>query len=253
MTRRFLTRSFGALLLAACATASAQNAFTSRVMNVRAGPSVYYPLVTQLGPGTPLEVHGCLSDWSWCDVSFDEDRGWIYAGGLSFVYEGQRVPLYAYGPYLGLPIITFSLLPYWGAHYRHRPWYSHRNQWAHRRFPPHLRPRGRPGRAMPRPMPYGRPPAGARVRPRGEAHGRVTPPRRAPRRTSPPRGAQHQQPRRSPRQQQPPRGAQRRQPPQHPQQRPPARAPQPHRPPDVHGSSARRPRPEQRPPGPPPF
>ncbi|MBW4052062.1 MAG: SH3 domain-containing protein [Proteobacteria bacterium] len=167
-------------MLAVFGIASAQDAFTSRPMNVRAGPNRDYPLVAQLAEGAPLDIHGCLSDWSWCDASFDDGRGWIYAGGLSFVYEGERVPLYSYGPHLGLPIITFSLVPYWDHYYRRRPWYSQRNDWEHRRLPRHMRPPGRPyagrppmphGRPMPqgqRPMPYGRPmPQGRRPMPYG--------------------------------------------------------------------------------------
>lgn len=158
MHRRPLIPSLGMLLLAASGIASAQNAYTSRPMNVRAGPDGVYPLVAQVGPGAPLDVHGCLSDWSWCDVSFDDNRGWMYADGLSFVYQGERVPLYSYGPSLGLPIITFTLGAYWDDYYRGRPWYPQRNSWAHRRLPPHMRPPGRP-LAGPPPMPRGRRPA----------------------------------------------------------------------------------------------
>lgn len=170
MQRRLFASLFGALLLAASGAASAQNAFTTRPMNVRAGPNRDYPLVAQLGPGAPLEVRGCLSDWSWCDVEFDGDRGWIYSGGLSFVYEGERVPLYSYGPSLGVPIITFSLLPYWSHHYRRRPWYARRDEWAHRHLPPHMRPPGRP-HAGPPPVPYREHPGPGR-RGRGEEHRR---------------------------------------------------------------------------------
>jgi uncharacterized protein YraI len=166
----------GALMLAICAVAGAQNAFTSRPMNVRAGPNRDYPLVAQLSGGAPLDIRGCLSDWSWCDASFDGGRGWIYAGGLSFVYEGERVPLYSYGPHLGLPIVTFSLLPYWDHYYRGRPWYSRRDEWEHRRLPHHMRPPGRPYAQAP-PMPRGRPmPQGQRPTPYGRPqmeHGRA--------------------------------------------------------------------------------
>jgi uncharacterized protein YraI len=135
MYRRPLVFPVAALLLAACGIASAQNAYTSKPMNVRAGPDREYPLVAQLDAGAPLDVHGCLSDWSWCDVSFGDNRGWIYAGGLSFVYQGERVPLYSYGPSLGLPIVTFALGAYWDDYYRGRPWYAQRSSWAHRRMP----------------------------------------------------------------------------------------------------------------------
>jgi uncharacterized protein YraI len=163
MHRRLLVGSFASLLLAVCGAASAQNAFTARPMNVRAGPNRDYPLVAQLPPGAPLDVNGCLSDWSWCDVSFDGNRGWIYSGGLSFVYEGERVPLYSYAPQLGLPIITFSLMTYWDHYYRGRPWYRDRDSWDHRRMPPHMPPAGRPHPGpLPPPrrrpqMPQGRP------------------------------------------------------------------------------------------------
>lgn len=157
MRRHPLVYSLGALLLASLGIASAQNAYTSRPMNVRAGPNGDYPLVAQLDAGTPLDVHGCLDDWSWCDVSFEDNRGWIYADGVSFVYQGARVPLYSYGPSLGLPIIAFSLMTYWGDYYRGRPWYEQRDTWSHRRLPPHRRPAGRP-HAGPPPVSAGRPP-----------------------------------------------------------------------------------------------
>lgn len=174
MRRRPLAYTLGALLLSAIGLASAQDAYTSRPMNLRAGPNRDYPLVAQLDEGAPLEVHGCLSDWSWCDVSFEDTRGWIYAGGVSFVYQGERVPLYSYGPSLGLPIITFSLMPYWQQYYRGRPWYAQRDDWSHRQMPPHMRPRGRP-HAGPPPMPHGRPPAGGGPERRGATPGHAAP------------------------------------------------------------------------------
>ena len=172
MRRRPLVYSLGALLLSSLSIASAQNAFTSRPMNVRAGPDPEYPLVAQLDAGTPLDVHGCLSDWSWCDVSFEDNRGWIYSGGVSFVYQGERVPLYSYGPNLGLPIVAFSLSVYWGDYYRGRPWYGQRDEWEHRHFPHHMRPSGRQY-AGPPPMPHGHPETGARPEYRGAEQGRA--------------------------------------------------------------------------------
>lgn len=176
MHRRPLIPSLGVLLLGAFGIASAQNAYTSKPMNVRAGPDRTYPLVAQVGPGAPLDVHGCLSDWSWCDVSFDDNRGWVYAGSLSFVYQGERVPLYSYGPSLGLPIVTFTLGAYWDDYYRGRPWYAQRSSWAHRRLPPHMGPPGRP-HAGPPPMPSGHRAVGGH--PEGTEHGRATPPGRS--------------------------------------------------------------------------
>jgi len=187
MYRRLLVSSFGALLLAAGGIASAQDAYTARPMNLRAGPDRGYPMVEQLDAGSPLDVHGCLDSWSWCDVSAEDGtRGWLYAGGISFVYEGGRVPVYTYGPQLGLPIITFSIGTYWGDYYRGRPWYAQRTQWEHRNFPPPPRhamaPRGARPPASHAPMPRGsshapmsheRPSSGGRpqARPEEQGHG----------------------------------------------------------------------------------
>lgn len=218
MRRRPLVYSLGALLLASLGIASAQDAYTSRPMNVRAGPNREYPLVAQLDAGAPLDVHGCLDDWSWCDVSFEDSRGWIYAGGISFVYQGARVPLYSYGPRLGLPIITFSLMTYWGDYYRGRPWYAQRDTWSHRTLPPHQRPPGRP-HAGPRPAvsagrppvshgrpaaSYGRQPEEGRPQPRGGERGHMAPPAERPH-TEPSGGPARAAPSPTPREN-PPRG-----------------------------------------------
>ncbi|MGH8217553.1 MAG: SH3 domain-containing protein [Steroidobacteraceae bacterium] len=131
----------GAALLAVSMGVQAQNAYTSRSANLRAGPDRSYPLVVQINAGTPVDVMGCLDDWSWCDVAFDDTHGWVYAPSLAYVYQGEQVPLYTYAPSLGLPIITFSLGTYWDRYYRGRPWYAQRGQWEHRNIP-HRRPRG---------------------------------------------------------------------------------------------------------------
>lgn len=168
----------GTLLIGASAVASAQNAFTSRPLNVRAGPDRAYPLVAQLGAGAPVDVMGCLSDWSWCDVTFDGTRGWAYAPGLNYVYQGQQVPLYSYAPGFGIPVVTFSLGAYWDHYYRGRPWFGQRAMWLHRRLPPHRRPPGPPPQARVPPhlhaQQFGRPVAS---QPRAAARGpAVAPP-----------------------------------------------------------------------------
>jgi uncharacterized protein YraI len=155
LRRRLATLSFGLVLLAALGIASAQDAYTAKPMNVRAGPDRDYPLVAQLDAGTPLVVNGCLDGWSWCDVSFEGNRGWMYGGGIYFEDNGNDVWLYSYGPQVNLPIITFSLDAYWGQYYRGRPWYAQRQTWAHRHFapPPRLaRPAGRPPQRGSHPM-----------------------------------------------------------------------------------------------------
>ncbi|MGH8712410.1 MAG: SH3 domain-containing protein, partial [Casimicrobiaceae bacterium] len=77
--RRLLLAVF---LVAIPAIALAQEAYTSRTSNVRAGPDRSYPVVATLPPGAGLQVMGCIEDYSWCDVVFADNRGWIYAGSL---------------------------------------------------------------------------------------------------------------------------------------------------------------------------
>jgi uncharacterized protein YraI len=155
------------------AASQAQTAYTTRTVNMRAGPSREYPVVDQLQPGEAVEINGCLDDWTWCDVSIGNDRGWVYAGSLESPYRNRRVVIYGNGPMFGYPIVGFSVGPYWDTYYRGRPWYSRRSYWAGRPpsanwgGPSGVRPYvGRPGVVRPQGVrPYvGRPGV---VRPQG--------------------------------------------------------------------------------------
>jgi uncharacterized protein YraI len=160
--RKLLTVGLASVLVAIPFATSAQDAFTTRSVNVRAGPDTSYPAVATLGGGVPVQVMGCLEDWSWCDVAFEDNRGWVYAPYLSYVYQGARVPFYTYAPSFGIPIIGFSVGSYWDRYYRGRPWYGRRDYWE-RREPQHVRPSG--------PAPRSTPPS---VRERAEYQGRGT-------------------------------------------------------------------------------
>ncbi len=141
---------WGLAALLAPLGAVAQQAQTSKWVNLRAGPARDYPLVTQLAPATPVGVQGCVSDFSWCDVvSPNGLRGWVYGGNLVYPYQNGNVPIINYGATIGLPIVSFVIGTYWGQFYRDRPWYHNRPQWAHR--PPRPRPPPRPEILPPRP------------------------------------------------------------------------------------------------------
>jgi uncharacterized protein YraI len=113
-------------------SAAAEEAFTMRRVDVFAGPSSEYPVVGSLPRSAAVDVFGCLSDWSWCDVGFAGDRGWVYALDLAVPYEGRRVVILDYGPRIHLPVVVFSLNTYWDRHYHGRPWYGQRQQWIAR-------------------------------------------------------------------------------------------------------------------------
>jgi uncharacterized protein YraI len=145
-----LRLSVGAFLITLSCAAIGENAETSEPASVRAGPDSSYPEVAQLDADTPIQVMGCLDDWSWCDVAFEGNRGWLYSPDITYQYQGGYVPLYSYAPGLGVPVVSFSLDAYWGSHYHDRPWYGERDQWVHRTIH-HQRPSGPPPSSSPPP------------------------------------------------------------------------------------------------------
>ena len=148
-----------ALCLAALlpALAAAQQAYSTKWINLRAGPARDYPLVMSLGPGTPLLVQGCTEGFGWCDVVAPGDtRGWVYAGNIAYPFQNADVPVLGYGAVIGFPIVTFVIGNYWNQYYRNRPWYGNQDRWSHHRPPP--RPIIRPPGPPPRPGPIVRPP-----------------------------------------------------------------------------------------------
>lgn len=147
-----------ATLLAASAVA--QQAYTTRQVNLRAGPDRGYPQVAVVYAGQPVYVNGCVSDYRWCDVTAGPDRGWAYAAFLEYPYQDNRLPIYGNGPVLALPIVSFILGNYWGDHYRNRPWYGQQNNWNNWRpgsRPPPNWQRAQPGYRTDRPNQPDRP------------------------------------------------------------------------------------------------
>ncbi|HZQ62231.1 MAG TPA: SH3 domain-containing protein [Casimicrobiaceae bacterium] len=132
MRRKLLAVGVAAALSCLPAAAFAARAYLLSGAPIFAGPGNDFPVVAQAGRGVGVNVNGCLSDYSWCDVSLGGNRGWVYAGDLAYPYQNRRVPILEYGPRLSLPLITFSLGTYWDRYYRGRPFYRERGDWENR-------------------------------------------------------------------------------------------------------------------------
>ena len=114
------------VLLAGATGAAAEEGFARAASNVRAGPDFEYPVITGVGPGEPVFVYGCLSDYSWCDVRARRVRGWMQASRIELLYGGRRVLVPSYAPRIGLPVVRFDIGTYWDRYYRDYDWYDDR-------------------------------------------------------------------------------------------------------------------------------
>jgi uncharacterized protein YraI len=129
--KRFLTSALLGVSLVAATTAFAGEGYLTSSVYLRAGPDFGYPSVVRLRAGTPVGIEGCVDDWSWCDVTTGEDRGWIAGSYLQEEYDGRRVLVRDYGVRIGIPIVAFVFGDYWDHYYRGRSWYGHRERWSH--------------------------------------------------------------------------------------------------------------------------
>ncbi|ORE98154.1 SH3 domain-containing protein [Aurantimonas sp. 22II-16-19i] len=112
-----------AFAVALATTSGAASAATGSVatadVNLRAGPGTAYPIVRVVPQGARVAAHGCLADYSWCDVGYAGARGWVSASYLTTVVAGTTVVV---GPRVGLPVVTFTAV-YWDRYYASYPWY----------------------------------------------------------------------------------------------------------------------------------
>jgi uncharacterized protein YraI len=116
------------LTLGLSSVASAASGYVTGNVNLRAGPSTSYPVVVTLVAGEGLEIFGCLSGYSWCDVDWNGYRGWVSSNYLQTVYQSRRVRLVEAPP----TIISFSFGSYWDNYYRGRPFYRDRDRYDRR-------------------------------------------------------------------------------------------------------------------------
>ncbi|HET6804979.1 MAG TPA: SH3 domain-containing protein [Frateuria sp.] len=132
---------YGALALLAGIPlqAMAADGYVTGTVTLRAGPDIGYPAVDMIPAGAPVGIEGCTDGWEWCDVVFEDERGWVAGTFIQQEYDDRPVLVHAYGARLGVPIVSFSIVTYWDRHYVGRPFYRERERW-YRRPPPHHAP-----------------------------------------------------------------------------------------------------------------
>ena len=106
------------------------NGYPVTNVNLRGGPGTYYPALLVVPARSPISILGCLGDYSWCDVLFQGNRGWMRSIYLQGWYQGQYYSLGDYAPRLGYRVVSFNIGPYWDANYRDRPFYRDRGKWG---------------------------------------------------------------------------------------------------------------------------
>ncbi|MFN3889643.1 MAG: SH3 domain-containing protein [Beijerinckiaceae bacterium] len=121
-----------AAIFVAAPAAYAQSAIMRDDATLRAGPGFNYPRVAYVPEDARVTIHGCLRGYSWCDISWRRDRGWVDASNLNYAWNNRYVVVEEWGPRIGLPVIAFSVEDYWTRYYRDRPWWSQRYTWFER-------------------------------------------------------------------------------------------------------------------------
>jgi len=106
------------------------NGYPVTNVNLRAGPGTYYPALLVVPARAPISIRGCLGDYTWCDVIFQGNRGWMRSIYLQGWYRGNYYSLRDYAPRLGYAVVSFDLGRYWDSYYRDRPFYRDRGRWG---------------------------------------------------------------------------------------------------------------------------
>lgn len=123
MLKRILV-TLAVLTAGGSAASAATVSIATAKVNLRAGPSTTYPVVTVVPQGARILMQGCAADYAWCDVAFGNTRGWVSATYLQVIFQGRPVALTpALAPIVGLTVVVFNRV-YWDTYYPAQPWYG---------------------------------------------------------------------------------------------------------------------------------
>lgn len=118
------------LLLSTVALPGSADAQTAKAnLQMHAGPGVRFPVVATASKDSALDLRGCVEGFRWCDVIWQNNRGWVLAEQVTHSFEGRESSVAEVGERLDVPLVGFSFATYWDDFYRNQPWYGDRERW----------------------------------------------------------------------------------------------------------------------------
>jgi len=124
------TFGVGVAFVALSTTAHAASGNTLAATDMYAGPGGGFPQVMHLAGNLKVEIHACLRNGLWCDVTWRGNRGWAPAQALCYRTGDERVALQQAPSQV--PLIAFDLRGYWDQNYRDKLWYADASKWESR-------------------------------------------------------------------------------------------------------------------------
>jgi uncharacterized protein YraI len=118
------------ILFIAPSLAQAAQGFIVSQTELKAGPDDQFPTVVDVQAGAEVNVYGCLTGNSWCDVSFQQDRGWVSGQDLEVMYQNKRVKIVEVTSVEVVPVVTFEVKTYWTQYYASKPFFKDRDRFA---------------------------------------------------------------------------------------------------------------------------
>lgn len=105
------TTTFAAVLAGAMALPTAALAETATVvtdLNVRTGPGPTYDIVAVAPGNETVTIHGCNEAMSWCEVSFSNQTGWVFAEYLAYEVDEEPMMVPEAATRVEIPTTTYD-------------------------------------------------------------------------------------------------------------------------------------------------
>jgi uncharacterized protein YraI len=105
--------------------------FVPGPVDLRSGPDESFPIVASIPSKEHMELEGCLQNWTWCDISWNGQRGWVSGHAIEAIYQNKTSYVADIASTANVPVITYNTGTYWDTHYRTAPFYTQREHYIH--------------------------------------------------------------------------------------------------------------------------